>query len=223
MHTRMHTHMHARACTYAHHTCTCTRTCTCTPPALASRRPRRRCDRVLWSSWPGCAAQLRQLHYTSVPQIVSSDHTPVVSSFALSLLCPRLESRSQVIPGLRLQLTHLRAEELTPHDANGLADPYVEVLHVPGTCAHYHPTLALLWPLHTGAARGLRDRQLLPHSPPAFPSHIPRPHSPAAFPCRCGRASHSRSACCPCAARRSAPRGRASGCSCLCPPRARGR
>ena len=112
---------------------------------------------------------------------------------------------------------------LTPHDANGLADPYVEVLHVPGTCAHYHPTLALLWPLHTGAARGLRDRQLLPHSPPAFPSHIPRPHSPAAFPCRCGRASHSRSACCPCAARRSAPRGRASGCSCLCPPRARGR
>ena len=110
----------------------------------SGRRPRLRCDRVLWSSWPGCAAQLRQLHYTSVPQIVTSDHTPVVSSFSLSLACPRLESRAQLIPGLRLQLSHLRAEDLTPHDANGLADPYVEVRHAPGPCAHYHPTLAPL-------------------------------------------------------------------------------
>ena len=91
-------------------------------------------------------AQLRQLHYTSVPQIVTSDHTPVVSSFSLSLACPRLESRAQLIPGLRLLLSHLRAEDLMPHDANGLADPYVEVRHVPGPCAHYHPTLAPLWP-----------------------------------------------------------------------------
>ena len=112
----------------------------------SGRRPRLRCDRVLWSSWPGCAAQLRQLHYTSVPQIVTSDHTPVVSSFSLSLACPRLESRAQLIPGLRLQLSHLRAEDLTPHDANGLADPYVEVRHVPGPCAHHHPALAPLWP-----------------------------------------------------------------------------
>ena len=94
---------------------------------------------MLWSSWPGCAAQLRQLHYTSVPQIVTSDHTPVVSSFSLSLACPRLESRAQLIPGLRLQLSHLRAEDLTPHDANGLADPYVEVTC---TCARAMRTLS---------------------------------------------------------------------------------
>ena len=66
-----------------------------------------------------------------MPQIVSSDHTPVHSTFALTLACPRLESRSQLIPGLRLFLSDLRAEHLTSHDANGLADPYVEVLYLP--------------------------------------------------------------------------------------------
>ena len=104
------------------------------PHAHATPRTRLRCDRVLWCSWPGCTAQLQQLCYASVPQIVSSDHTPVHSTFALTLACPRLESRSQLIPGLRLFLSDLRAEHLTSHDANGLADPYVEVLYLPWPC-----------------------------------------------------------------------------------------
>ena len=107
----------------------------CMHHALAIRRTRRRCDRVLWCSWPGCAAQLQQLYYASVPQIVSSDHTPVHSAFTLTLACPRLEGRSQLIPGLRLQLTDLHAEHLTPHDANGLADPYIEVLYLLWPCS----------------------------------------------------------------------------------------
>ena len=135
-----------------------------TPPeAHATPRTRRRCDRVLWRSWPGCAAQLQQLCYASVPQVVSSDHTPVHSAFTLTLACPRLEARAQLIPGLRLQLSDLRAEHLTPHDANGLADPYIEVRYLLWPCS--------LWPSHShshvGAPRAPRGRRSrTPHTCP---------------------------------------------------------
>jgi hypothetical protein len=127
-----HVHVHGMcmACAWhVHGMCMCMHHRPRMPRAHATRCARLRCDRVLWCSWPGCAAQLQQLCYASAPQIVSSDHTPVHSAFTLTLACPRLEGRSQLIPGLRLQLSDLRAEHLTPHDANGLADPYLEVLY----------------------------------------------------------------------------------------------
>ena len=133
---------------------------------------------MLWRSWPGCAAQLQLLSYASVPQVVSSDHTPVHSAFALTLTTPRLEGRTELIPGLRLQLSELRAVGLPPHDANGLADPYVEVRPSDEASTPLHLRAPRLAPVHPTRT------SMHPLSPPLRPPRTPlAPHShPARTP-----------------------------------------
>lgn len=43
------------------------------------------CDRVLWHSLPGVENDVHQLVYTSMPQIITSDHKPVIATFAVDL------------------------------------------------------------------------------------------------------------------------------------------
>jgi hypothetical protein len=81
------------------------------------------CDRILFRSQPGFAADLVQEWVHPVKSITSSDHKPVVAVHTLRLQEP---SRS-VGGGVRVGVTvsNLHGSKLTAMDTNGKSDPYV--------------------------------------------------------------------------------------------------
>ncbi|KAI5055763.1 hypothetical protein GOP47_0029284 [Adiantum capillus-veneris] len=86
------------------------------------------CDRVLWSSLPGC--EVEQLSYSSVPSITTSDHKPVAATFALTacaLPCnPKEDVEEDDMRCWHVRFTALRAKNLRASDFSGSSDPYVE-------------------------------------------------------------------------------------------------
>lgn len=84
------------------------------------------CDRVLWSSFPGCPVD--QLSYTSAPSVSSSDHKPVAATFTLTAYA----LPSNIVDNLdeddkrwHIRFTVLRARNLRASDMCGNSDPYV--------------------------------------------------------------------------------------------------
>ena len=86
------------------------------------------CDRVLWKSMPAVAACLQQTAYTSVPQVSTSDHKPVVAAFNIS--CPPRPTPllgghgSADGGGFRLHFRHLQLTKVLAADVGGTSDPY---------------------------------------------------------------------------------------------------
>lgn len=84
------------------------------------------CDRVLWSSFPGCTVD--QLSYTSAPSVLSSDHKPVAATFgvtAYALPCNYVENLDEDDKRWHIRFTVLRARNLRASDMSGYSDPYV--------------------------------------------------------------------------------------------------
>ncbi|KAH7288076.1 hypothetical protein KP509_31G011100 [Ceratopteris richardii] len=85
------------------------------------------CDRVLWFSLPGF--NVRQLSYTSIPSISSSDHKPVAATFALTALALPCDSKGDPNNDdmrWHVRFTALQAKNLRASDYSGSSDPYVE-------------------------------------------------------------------------------------------------
>ena len=68
---------------------------------------------------------MKQLLYRSEASLCTSDHSPVCAHFELDVRVPWVE-RGLVLGRLTLVLSRLSAHGLTPTDANGLADPYLQ-------------------------------------------------------------------------------------------------
>lgn len=84
------------------------------------------CDRILWSSLPGCT--LDQLSYTSAPSVSSSDHKPVAATFSLTayaLPCNSIDNLDEDDKRWHVRFTVLRARNLRASDLCGYSDPYV--------------------------------------------------------------------------------------------------
>ncbi|KAI5064030.1 hypothetical protein GOP47_0020700 [Adiantum capillus-veneris] len=87
------------------------------------------CDRILWSSLPGCT--MEQLSYTSSPSVSSSDHKPVAATFSLkayALPCNCLDNLDEEDKRWHVRFTVLRARNLRASDVCGYSDPYVSFL-----------------------------------------------------------------------------------------------
>ncbi|KAH7281611.1 hypothetical protein KP509_36G055300 [Ceratopteris richardii] len=85
------------------------------------------CDRVLWSSLPGC--HVEQLSYTSTPSITTSDHKPVAATFSLTayaLPCDSKEDLDEDNMRWHVRFTALRGKNLRVSDFSGYSDPYVK-------------------------------------------------------------------------------------------------
>ncbi|MCO5552113.1 hypothetical protein L7F22_005623 [Adiantum nelumboides] len=86
------------------------------------------CDRVLWSSLPGC--DVEQLSYSSIPSITTSDHKPVAASFAFTAFALPCNSKEDNVDEddrrWHVRFTALRAKNLRASDYSGSSDPYVE-------------------------------------------------------------------------------------------------
>lgn len=83
------------------------------------------CDRILWSSLPGCDLEL--LSYTSATSISTSDHKPVAATFTLmahSLPCNSFDDVDED-GRWHVRFTSLQADRLRPSDMSGYSDPYV--------------------------------------------------------------------------------------------------
>lgn len=84
------------------------------------------CDRILWSSLPGCNVEL--LSYNSVRSISTSDHKPVAATFTLTahaLPCNSSDSVDEDDKRWHARFTSLRAKNLRASDMSGYSDPYV--------------------------------------------------------------------------------------------------
>lgn len=84
------------------------------------------CDRILWSSLPGCS--VHQVSYTSAPSISSSDHKPVAATFTLmayALPCNSVDNLDEDDKRWHVRFTVLRAKNLRASDMSGYSDPYV--------------------------------------------------------------------------------------------------
>ncbi|MCO5547924.1 hypothetical protein L7F22_001379 [Adiantum nelumboides] len=83
------------------------------------------CDRVLWSSLPGC--DVEQLLYSSIPSITTSDHKPVAASFALTAFALPCNSKEDNVDEddrcWHVRFTALRAKNLRASDYSGSSDP----------------------------------------------------------------------------------------------------
>eukprot|EP00250_Pteridium_aquilinum_P010359 c19330_g1_i1 orf=434-2425(+) len=87
------------------------------------------CDRILWSSLPGCTVD--QLSYTSAPSVSSSDHKPVSATFSLTanaLPCNIVENLDEDDKRWHIRFTILRARNLRASDMCGYSDPYVSFI-----------------------------------------------------------------------------------------------
>ena len=102
------------------------------------------CDRVLWRSWPACAHEVELLSYDSMPQLASSDHSPVAATFALDLRRPLAPAAAHACVALSLSALRLTLGEpegtVTSKAEHQHQHVYVEVLadigsHAPVTSA----------------------------------------------------------------------------------------
>ncbi|MCO5564103.1 hypothetical protein L7F22_017759 [Adiantum nelumboides] len=100
-----------------------------TEDAYDTKRVPAWCDRILWSSFPGCTVE--QLSYTSAPSVSSSDHKPVAATFSLkayALPCNSLDNLDEDDKRWHVRFTVLRARNLRASDLCGYSDPYVSFL-----------------------------------------------------------------------------------------------
>jgi len=104
------------------------------------------CDRVLWHSIPGRRSKIKQLELKCCPLVTSSDHKPVVSTFAIEMkqqvfgeafdrnlqaneeeLCEELPRMNEFVAsgGLQIRIGNLRVKDLVSRDYDGQASPLV--------------------------------------------------------------------------------------------------
>jgi len=89
------------------------------------------CDRILWLSFPNCSLYHQQ--WNCCDNITTSDHSPVHAIFSLQTRVPVNMELGLSLPKKRecfVIFSGLKARNLNPADANGLADPYL-VFHAP--------------------------------------------------------------------------------------------
>jgi hypothetical protein len=88
------------------------------------------CDRVLWKSLPGFAADVKQTAYEAHPSVITSDHKPVSASFDVVLrntppcvpFAPTAPSNS--LKGPIIRVTGLAGHGLLGMDVSGKSDVY---------------------------------------------------------------------------------------------------
>ncbi len=82
------------------------------------------CDRILWKSHEEYRDDVQLISVKSVPTILKSDHTPVMALFKAS--APVLPPSTDPTRGdVQIRFVSAACTSLEPHDANGLADPYI--------------------------------------------------------------------------------------------------
>ncbi|ETW09428.1 hypothetical protein H310_00033 [Aphanomyces invadans] len=83
------------------------------------------CDRVLWKSLPGFAANLTLKEYNCVEDISTSDHKPVFATFDVRPLpTPSPNSNSHDL--VEVKFSDVSATNLDAMDLNGQSDPYIK-------------------------------------------------------------------------------------------------
>merc|ERR1711871_160342 len=84
------------------------------------------CDRILGHSRPHVKSAVKQLEYTSLPTVMTSDHKPVMSIFDVDLFPPAPElPDTQPDDAPDLWLSNLKASNLKAVDLTGKSDPYL--------------------------------------------------------------------------------------------------
>jgi hypothetical protein len=88
------------------------------------------CDRVLWKSLPGYAADVKQTAYEACPSLATSDHKPVHASFEVTLRqTPPVapfppEAPVALLKGPVIRVTKLKGTDLLGMDMSGKSDVY---------------------------------------------------------------------------------------------------
>ena len=88
-------------------------------------------DRVLFATNPNPYFQPLLREFSSVPSVVTSDHTPIRAVFSTPLRAPLPSSSSSSSSSdqplrFQLKLSQLKGHGLFPADRNGLSDPYLK-------------------------------------------------------------------------------------------------
>lgn len=86
------------------------------------------CDRILWHSLPSHKHTIRNVLFTSIPEMTTSDHKPVKGIFDV-MVYPKVpllpENNDSEGGGLRIRISAMKAYHLPALDSNGLSDPYI--------------------------------------------------------------------------------------------------
>jgi hypothetical protein len=82
------------------------------------------CDRILYLTPCNTALPVSLLEYTSIPTVVTSDHSPIRGVFELPLRVR--ESPPPTPKQFQLIVTNLQGRDLLSCDSNGLSDPFLK-------------------------------------------------------------------------------------------------
>ena len=93
------------------------------------------CDRILFKSMPPSAARLCQMNFTSVPEVATSDHKPVVSAFTLYPSVP-VHRTPHGKATVKITISDLVLKDILASDFTGTSDPFC--------CFFTHPEGLLL-------------------------------------------------------------------------------
>ena len=79
------------------------------------------CDRILWKSMPSCRGRLVQESLRPVPEVSTSDHKPLLSTFTLH---PSANLRCFFSTQTTIEVRDLVVRDIMPSDITGTSDPF---------------------------------------------------------------------------------------------------